>query len=99
MFLLSGTEVGSTRSDIFNVEGSVLPIASTLFTLGGSTTYNYWWLRSPNINNSAQAGRIVKPTSGDSYAEASRVTNTSAVRPCFTLSSTAKIDDTGLLIG
>lgn len=99
VFLLSGTEVGSTRSDIFNVEGSVLPIASTLFSLPGSTTYNIWWLRSPNINNYIQAGRIVKPTSGDSYAEASRVTNTSAVRPCFTLPSTAKVDDTGLLIG
>ena len=83
VFALSATELG--KSEVwFNVEGSALPIASTLQVahLNGST--NTQWTRSPRTNDTvsvvflASNGVVRNNYCGDSYGS----------RPCFTLPST-----------
>ena len=83
VFALSATEMGRSAS-WFNVEGSALPIASTLQVahLNGST--NTQWTRSPRPNNTVSAvflgpnGVVGNNYCGDSYGS----------RPAFTLPST-----------
>lgn len=83
VFALSATELGRSAS-WFNVEGSALPIASTLQVahLNGST--NTQWTRSPRTNDTVSAvflasnGVVRNNYCGDSYGS----------RPCFTLPST-----------
>lgn len=83
VFALSATELG--KSEVwFNVEGSALPIASTLQVahLNGST--NTQWTRSPRTNDTVSAvflasnGVVRNNYCGDSYGS----------RPIFTLPST-----------
>ena len=83
VFALSATELGQSAS-WFNVEGSALPIASTLQVahLNGST--NTQWTRSPRTNDTVSAvflasnGVVRNNYCGDSYGS----------RPIFTLPST-----------
>lgn len=93
VFALSATELGQSAS-WFNVEGSALPIASTLQVahLNGST--NTQWTRSPYAYDAG--GAVFLHSSGDvrsnycSYSHGSR--------PSFTLPSTILADDTGLIV-
>ena len=86
VFALSATELGQSAS-WFNVEGSALPIASTLQVahLNGST--NTQWTRSPNTGNTYSAWGL------DSYGGISNgVCNYSrGSRPAFTLPSDFRI--------
>ena len=87
VFLLSATELGRSASWI-NVEGSVLPIASTLQVAYQNGTATTQWTRSPSTNNTYGA---IFLTSDDSYSFRN-CTYTTGSRPCFTLPSTILIN-------
>ena len=93
IFALSLTELGQSHT-YANVEGSALPIASTLRIAyqGGSATAQ--WTRSSYTNNTNSAWRLT------SYGNDSGGTcNISfGSRPIFTLPSTIRADDTGLIV-
>lgn len=92
VFALSATELGKSAS-WFNVEGSALPIASTLQVahLNGST--NPQWTRSPYTSNTNYAVFLISGdvVSGDdcSYSLGSR--------PAFTLPATVKLSDSQII--
>lgn len=90
VFALSATELGQSAS-WFNVEGSALPIASTLQVahLNGST--NTQWTRSPNTDVTYYA--VVLYTNGDVGSNYCSYTNGS--RPAFTLPSSLYVSDDG----
>lgn len=88
IFLLSATELGESEN-WFNVEGSALPIASTLrmaYQNGSATTQ---WTRSPykNLTNNT----IYLDSNGNAYYSVCFYTRGS--RPCFTLPSTVLVDE------
>ena len=93
-FLLSATEIGYGNT-YGNIEGSELPIASILKIayMNGSTQIQ--WTRSPVTD---QGDSVIVSSSSGAISYYSPNANLGS-RPCFTLPSTAKIDDTGLLIG
>ena len=90
VFALSATELGQSAS-WFNVEGSALPIASTLQVahLNGST--NTQWTRSPHTGNTYYAvylytyGGVGLDYCGNTYGS----------RPAFTLPSSLYVSDDG----
>ena len=83
VFALSATELGRSAS-WFNVEGSALPIASTLQVahLNGST--NTQWTRSPSTNNTENVGYL-GPNGDVGNIDCK---NSRGSRPAFTLPST-----------
>jgi hypothetical protein len=90
VFLLSATELGKSES-WFNVEGSALPIASTLqvaYRNGSATTQ---WTRSPYTDGTSHA--IFLYSSGVVYYNLCTVTVGS--RPAFTLPSSLYVSDDG----
>lgn len=93
VFLLSLTELGGT-GEYANVEGSVLPIASTLqfAYLSGSAVAQ--WTRTPFTGNS-NAAYYINYNAVISYANCSSTTavlSNYCSRPCFTLPGTALFD-------
>lgn len=90
VFALSATELGQSAS-WFNVEGSALPIASTLQVahLNGST--NTQWTRSPYTYNTSNA--VYLYTDGDVNYDSCYLTYGS--RPAFTLPSSLYVSDDG----
>lgn len=90
VFALSATELGQSAS-WFNVEGSALPIASTLQVahLNGST--NTQWTRSPGTNNTNYA--VYLSTGGN--VDGNYCNNTHGSRPAFTLPSSLYVSDDG----
>ena len=95
VFALSATELGQSGKRYYNVEGSALPIASTLQVahLNGST--NTQWTRSPytylitaraiHLNSGGRAfGNICSSSSGS--------------RPTFTLPSSTIVGENGLIL-
>ena len=93
-FLLSATEIGYGNT-YGNIEGSELPIASTLKITYKDGSVQIQWTRSPVTDQGDSV--IVSSSSGTISYYSPKATLGS--RPCFTLPSTAKVDDTGLLIG
>lgn len=94
VFLLSLTELGRSHN-YANVEGSVLPIASTLQIAyqGGSATIQ--WTRSSYTNNNNYAWGLY--SNGNRYNDYCTITHGS--RPCFTLPSTVLVDENMNVIG
>ena len=92
-FLLSMTELGKSH-DYANVEGSALPIASTLQIayLNGSPTAQ--WTRSPNTNHRYGAWGL---GAHGEISDGSGCTNLFGSRPCFTLPSTILVTEDGLI--
>lgn len=90
VFLLSLTELGQSHT-YANVEGSALPIASTLQIAyqGGSATTQ--WTRSPYTNNTYLAWRLLSGGSINGHY----CTYTSGSRPAFTLPSSLYVSDDG----
>lgn len=91
VFALSVTELGRTAS-CANVEGSALPIASTLqiaHNSSGSTVAQ--WTRSPYTNGTGRACCL--NTGGDVGINFS--TNALGARPAFTLPSSLSVSDDG----
>lgn len=94
VFALSATELGQSAR-WFNVEGSALPIASTLQVayLNGST--NTQWTRSPCTGNTNRAVYLSSSGNvGNYYCRSSY-----GSRPAFTLPSTVKVADDGTISG
>lgn len=91
VFALSVTELGRTAS-YANVEGSALPIASTLqiaYNSSGSAVVQ--WTRSPRTGNTNGAYYLV--TNG--YVVSDYCTVTRGARPAFTLPSSLSVSDDG----
>ena len=91
VFALSVTELGRTAS-YANVEGSALPIASTLqiaYNSSGSAVVQ--WTRSPFTNGTDIAYCLVT----DGYVRGNYCTNTYGARPAFTLPSSLSVSDDG----
>ena len=96
VFLLSVTELGQSHT-YANVEGSALPIASTLRIAyqGGSATTQ--WTRSPYTGSNTNGVWWLNPN-GDIVANVCVLPCGS--RPAFTLPSTTKLNsDTHVIIG
>lgn len=83
VFALSATELGQSASG-FNVEGSALPIASTLKVayLNGSATTQ--WTRSPSTNYTNNAVFLYS----DGHVSDGGCVRSNGSRPAFTLPST-----------
>lgn len=90
VFALSATELGQSAS-WFNVEGSALPIASTLQVahLNGST--NTQWTRSPYTNSTDNA--VYLDSNGNVYDY--DCFSSYGSRPAFTLPSSLYVSDDG----
>ena len=93
IFALSLTELGQSHS-YANTEGSALPIASTLriaYHNGNAITQ---WTRSPYASNPDRAWWLNSDGNiGNNYCN-----NSFGSRPIFTLPSTIRADDTGLIV-
>ena len=87
VFALSATELGRFAS-WFNVEGSALPIASTLRIAYRNGSASTQWTRSPFTGNNGHAVSL-NPLG---YVGVSKCNNSLGSRPVFTLPSTAPID-------
>ena len=83
VFLLSATELGKSES-WFNVEGSALPIASTLQVAYRNGSATNQWTRSPNTTGTY--GAIFLYSNGNANGISCAAINGS--RPAFTLPST-----------
>lgn len=93
-FLLSGTELNRAES-WFNIEGSALSIANLLQIAYYNGAPVIQWTRSPYTEDTVYAVNLLT----DGKAGNDRCICNYGARPCFTLPSTALVDDTGLLIG
>lgn len=90
VFLLSLTELGKSRTTA-NVEGSALPIASTLIRVsfgGGPFTQ---WTRTPNTSSGTSVWML--QVTGDEGTFGT--VNTAGVRPAFTLPGTLFVQSDG----
>ena len=87
--LLSMREMGGYVSDNLADEGSPLPIVSTLkkATLNGEAIS--WWTRSPVLTNTSSAWLLNENGTSVFISVSSQ---SPAARPCFTLPSTATVD-------
>lgn len=87
--LLSMREMGGTVSSSMADEGSPLPIVSTLkkATLNGEAIS--WWTRSPVLTNTSSAWLLNENGTPVFISVSSQ---SPAARPCFTLPSTATVD-------
>lgn len=92
VFLLSATELGETGSAI-NVEGSALPIASTLQICYQNGSASDQWTRTNR--NLTTAWYLSKAGS----TQSSLKNQSHGVRPCFTLPSTVLVDENMNVIG
>lgn len=93
IFLLSATELNRSAS-WFNVEGTALEIASSLQIayINGSAVVQ--WTRSPSTDFAGRA--VYLSTNGN--VDNDFCASTYGSRPCFTLPSNIKIDDSGLVV-
>ena len=95
VFALSATELGQSAS-WFNVEGSALPIASTLKVAYLNNSASGQYTRSPSTNNTHRAYVLSSFGSVLGYF----CYDSSGYRPAFTLPSLTKFDpDTNVIIG
>ena len=83
LFLMSLTELGESHSDA-NVEGSALPIASTLRIAYHNGSATNQWTRSPGVYSTRFAWKLY--SNGDINTSAAN--NSDGSRPCLTLPST-----------
>lgn len=91
VFLLSLTELGKSRTTYANVEGSALPIASTLIRVlfgGGPFTQ---WTRTPNTSSGTSVWAL--QITGDEGTFGT--IDTAGVRPVFTLPGTLFVQSDG----
>ena len=87
IFLPSVTELGLSDTYV-RVEGTILPIASTLQIAYINGTPIEQWTRSPSMYRSDYAWTL----DSDGSLGGNRVTNSCGSRPCFTLPATALVD-------
>lgn len=90
IFALSLTELGESHS-YANVEGSALPIASTLKIAYLNGNANTQWTRSPYTYNTYGAWRL----DSNGYINGNYCNSTGGSRPAFTLPSDLYVSDDG----
>lgn len=91
VFLLSLTELGKSRTTYANVEGSALPIASTLIrVLFGGSPFTQW-TRTPNTSSGTSVWAL--QITGDEGTFGT--IDTAGVRPVFTLPGTLFVQSDG----
>lgn len=90
VFALSLTELGESHT-YANVEGSALPIASTLKIAYLNGNANTQWTRSPYTSNTSNAWRL----SSGGYINYNGCFSTYGSRPAFTLPSSLYVSDDG----
>lgn len=90
IFALSLTELGESHS-YANVEGSALPIASTLKIAYLNGNANTQWTRSPSTGNTGSAWWL----DSGGYIGSDGCRNTNGSRPAFTLPSDLYVSDDG----
>lgn len=97
VFLLSMTELGVSSNSTFgiNTEGSSLSIAPKLRVVYLNSSVTSQWSRTPNYRERKTA--FIINADGSSIDDIA-CTNTSGVRPAFTLLSTTMADETGAII-
>lgn len=95
IFTLSATEFGIPKFDVFNTEGSALPIASSLQPVVFNGALAEQWTRSPNIQTSGYV--ICIGINGFQVSSLTRPDASNTIRPCFTLPSNALFDEETLL--
>lgn len=95
VFLLSPTELGKSTT-YANVEGSALPIASTLQVAYLNGRPDTQWTRSPSTNGTSYALRI-SSDGGGIYT--GNCTNTEGSRPAFTLPAALEVLSDGTIVG
>lgn len=93
VFALSLTELGQSNT-YANVEGSALPIASSLRIAYQNGSPANQRTRSPGTNNTTTACRL----SFSGVINIGTCNNAFGSRPTFTLPSTIRADDTGLIV-
>lgn len=93
IFLLSITELGKSITYV-NIEGTALPIASSLQIAHFNDFADTQWTRSPYTDNISNVSYL--DSSGNVFFSGLGITYGS--RPCFTLPSTTKIDANGQVI-
>ena len=94
VFALSATELGLSESYL-NVEGSALPIASTLriaYRNGGRAASQ--WTRSPYTNNASYAWSV----NGGGNSGYKNCNSSDGPRPCFTLPENCYVDNEGNIL-
>lgn len=84
VFALSATELGKSEEIRFNVEGSALPIASTLQVAYRNGSAATQWTRSPNTNRTNYVILLIS----DGDVSNGYCTGSNGPRPAFTLPST-----------
>ena len=93
VFALSLTELGGSDSEA-NVEGSIVPIATTLQTVNSVGNNNIQWTRTPEIDDTGnfnnRAFVIRQSPTAPYFAELCRYTG--IYRPAFTLPGDAFVD-------
>lgn len=90
IFAMSLTELGESHS-YANVEGSALPIASTLKIAYLNGNANTQWTRSPSTGNTGSAWWL----DSGGYIGSDGCRNTNGSRPAFTLPSDLYVSDDG----
>ena len=93
VFALSATELGKSNSNA-NVEGSSLPIATTLQIAYQNSSKVAQWTRSPNKGGTVAVWWI----SINGNISGGYCADVLGSRPVFTLPSTIRADDTGLIV-
>ena len=91
VFALSATELGLSES-WFNVEGSALPIATTLQRPLPDSVSTTQWTRSPSTNRTYD---VVWLRGGGGGAGGTYCTESLGSRPCFTLPENCYVDNEG----
>lgn len=93
IFQLSLTELGLTNSAA-NVEGSALPIASTLRFVYLSDQAVSQWTRTPNVGFNTNVWRVNE----DGAASSNNCNLTFGSRPCFTLPANMQVNSDGSIV-
>lgn len=98
IFLLSCTELGQTKENSFNIEGTALPIASTLKTAYKNGAVVEQWTRSPSLTSVKSAHYTLTYFVGRNNVAIQPCTYYAYSRPAFTLPSTTLVDNSNNII-
>lgn len=94
IFALSATELGRSYAGV-KVEGSALPIASTLQVAYRNESATTQWTRSPYTSSTNDA---IFLTSNGHIGSSTRCASAYGSRPCFTLPATLGVDADGNIV-
>lgn len=102
VFLLGFYEVGFATNSYFQTDSAKLDYFESGTTTSAKSkriaylngTASYWWLRTPNANNTAQNAMVRTSGSNDNYNSS----QSRGIRPALVLPKTALFDETTVLL-